>query len=209
MKKAWIYSLIVIINILLLFSSDIFAQKDNKDCKYAKDVIDEFTKKRVVYTKANILYDETNADFSGISAFINESFKISLIACCVNTNGTNSIYFDYAAYNYPPDFTGSYNMISILLENSEVINLKLNKKSEFYIEKDWEHNWVMVKITDSAWEKLKLSPLKQIRLQLINNRQHTLEIRKKYKNKLMEGINCIDALEIPKPINIDSKDTLK
>lgn len=167
------------------------------NCSYEMDKIDGFTKKRNVLTKAALLYDKK---VDGGQCF----FQVS--GC--NNNGVNGLKVDYclnvigiAQIEENLKAIMLFDQVEILLENDEPISLKTDAVSEFLLQSQVNTAWSFKLFTnenDSIWQKLKAIPLKTLRLSMKGKELWTQEIEKKYSKSLINVINCVDALGIPK-----------
>lgn len=167
-------------------------------CGYEMDKIDGFTKKRNVLTKAAPFFDEK---IEGGHTF----FQV----CGSNNNGTNGLQF-WRCLNVNGIASVDeatlksimlFDQVELLLENDEPINLKTDVPSEFLLQSQDNLAWSYKLFTienDSIWQKLKTNPLKTLRLSLNGKEIGTQEIDKNYSRSLIQVINCVEVLNIPK-----------
>ncbi len=183
--------------LVLLFVSSLIQAQNKSDCKYSKNSVDEFTKKKDVRTKLQEIYFEKKIappETGGATGLWCKKF-ISVSAC--NINGDNFLLTMITICNSGYSFN-DLSSISLLLQNGEVI--ALNNKIEMAYRDDCKDFWQFYSANDTTWSKLKTIPVKKIRVTYDNgSKQQTYEIEEKNTNKIMEAINCIDILGIKKP----------
>ena len=165
-------------------------------CKYEKDLIDEFTKKRIVLTAPSSLF-ETRAPGGDATGFT----KI----CGSNINGVKGLKFSRGlatsiSFNdLTPLKEGlKFDQVDLLLENEDVISLKENDASEFVSNSSVYSSFKIFTVNDDLWNKLKSTSIKKIRISLNNKEIIKQEIDKKYSKSILKVINCIEELNIPK-----------
>lgn len=192
--------ILTMLSSLLFMSFNLYSQKKSKiNCKYIQNKVDEFSKSRVVQTEGKIVFDEKVFAPGGVTQFLLDSYRLCFNVYGYNINGTNSLKIDYTAYNAPSGFIEAFNKIEFLLENGDVISFNLDGDCKFNVNNDWYHYWNIYPIKDDAeWLKLKTIPLKKVRVYQTDNRQRTMEIKKKNSQEIMDIIYCIDILDIPK-----------
>lgn len=162
-------------------------------CKYTKDEIDAFTKKRTVYSNNEILHDVSK-----------DGKRMWLNVFAVNINGTNNIQLEYGFMcNNEVDKAEvqtllKFDQIDLLLDNEKVLTLKDGVMPKFNIESNYFICYKLFSVNDSTWVELKNSPLKKLRLSFNDVEKAQQVIDPKYSKSLMNVINCIDALGIPK-----------
>jgi hypothetical protein len=167
-------------------------------CKYEKDLIDDFTKKRIVLTKPGTLIETKMPDGSR-AGFSN--------VCGSNINGVNGLKFSSGLANIISFNDGGaslgealkFDQVDILLENDEVVSLQDKEASEFSVSTSEYSSSKLFTILDAnIWNKLKTTPIKKMRVLLNSKEKPTQEIDKQFKNAIIKVISCIDALSIPK-----------
>lgn len=155
------------------------------ECIYEKDIIDDFTKSRIVLTKEAI-----------ISRSKGSKDYIRLVVCGSNMNGVNGIQFTYVC-NYMQ--LQIFDQVDLLLVNGDVINLKDKNVSELDVKDDDFIDYKLFTIgNDSIWQKLKTIPLSKVRVSSEGKEFGTIVVDKKNETSIMNVINCIDVLSIPK-----------
>ncbi|MCK9639748.1 MAG: hypothetical protein M0R39_07535 [Prolixibacteraceae bacterium] len=163
------------------------------ECKYNNDQTDAFTKKRIVYTTDVFLYDKTES-----------RKRVYLAVGGNNTNGVNGIQLQFGLMI--PDKVDAtemqaitkFDQVYLLLENDKIINLTDKEVSKFTNPGNFYVNYKLYAINDSIWKELKSTPLNKLRILLNNEEVATQDIDKKNSKAIMNVINCIDALGIPK-----------
>lgn len=182
---------------VLANSTESSAVESETSCKYEKDLIDDFTKKRIVQTEGLFLV-ETRAPGGDATGF----FKISgsSLDGVKGLNFSRGLATGIAFNDLTPLREGlKFDQVDLLLEDGEVINLKENEASEFVSAPSLYYSYKVYAINDSAiWDKLKNTPVKKIRLSLNSKEMMTQEIDKKFSKSIAKAINCIDALNISK-----------
>lgn len=163
------------------------------ECKYTKDEIDAFTKKRVVYTNNEILHDTKK-----------DGKRIWMTVFGANIDGVNSIQLEWGIMaNFDGDITEMqtllrFDQLDLLLDNEKVLTLKDSGMPKFNNQSNYYISYKLFPVDDSTWSELKASPLKKLRLSFNNAVEATQDIDPKYTKSLMNVINCLDALGIPK-----------
>jgi len=167
-------------------------------CGYEIDKIDEFNKKRIVLTRAAIIFDDK---LNGGHTY----FQV----CGSNLNSVNGLKF-YRCFNVnrfdEVDQTNVKNLmlfdqVELLLENDDVISLKNDVVSEYLIQNQANSAWSYKLFTidnDSIWQKLKSNPLKMIKLSMNGKDLGLKKIDNIYSKSIINAINCIDILGINK-----------
>jgi len=165
------------------------------ECKYEKNIIDDFTKKRIVLTQPETIYNVK----------ISEDASAFYSVCGSNISGSNGLQFNRGYRTGNPvkeDVLKNimqFDQIALLLDNDEVINLNDTEIVEMARNGS---AYVGIKVfaieSDSIWQKLHTIPLKKFRVSMKNKEIGTQEIEKKYAKSIMNIIDCVDALAIPK-----------
>jgi len=111
----------------------------------------------------------------------------------VNTAGGASVKEDNAKTSM------IFDQIYIMLENDEIISLKDDTPSDFLYKTSiiWSYKQFTIE-DDSTWQKLKTLPIKKIRISMKDKELGTSEIDKNGSNAIINAINCVDSLGIPK-----------
>jgi len=170
----------------------------NYECKFDKDIVDDFTKQRSVLTKPATIGEIKMPD-GRISWFID--------VCGSNINGKNGLTFSRGLNNFVTFGDGGasigeackFNQADILFEDGEVLSLKDEIVSEFTIDKIAYRCRKNFSVSDTlAWEKLKTKTVKKIRFSLNGIEKITQELDKKNFESIEKVVNCISTLGIPK-----------
>ncbi|MFA6924720.1 MAG: hypothetical protein WC223_10775 [Bacteroidales bacterium] len=185
----------ILISVLLALIG-LSTNAQQKDCKYSKNSVDEFTKQTEVRTKLQEIYFEKKLAPAGSSGYGSWLCKKYIKVSACNFNGSN--YLLMWITNCKCD-VGRVSSISFLLQNGVVINI--SGKIEMEYRDECEDYWQFSSVSDTVWSMLKTIPVKKIRVEYKENMQLTFEIDERDNNKIMEAINCIDILGIPKPKN--------
>lgn len=162
-------------------------------CEYNNDLIDAFTKQRRVDTKGAILFDEKEVDK-----------RLYLNVLGNNTNGINGIQFEWGLWTKSQVDQSSvqtallFDQIDLLLENDELVSLKDKAVPKFIVSGSFYISYKLFAIDDPVWAKLKISSVKNMRILLNNEVIISPKIEKNNYKSIMNVINCIDALGIPK-----------
>lgn len=163
------------------------------ECKYTKDEIDAFTKKRTVYTNNEILFDtKKNGERMWFTAF------------GANINGVNSIQFEWGLMGDAiVDKTEvqtllRFNRLDLLLANEKVVTLMDSEVPKFSNQSNYFISYKLFSVSDSLWDELKTAPIKKLKLSFNNEEKAPEDIDPKYAKSFMNVVNCIDALGIPK-----------
>jgi len=200
MKRTFcIYSALTGALFLSSMNFAVFAQqKRSETCKYTIDKVDDFTKKRFVETEGETLFDIKKAGFGlSVSDVLAASKRIFMYVYGCNTDGANGLEFRWGSTD--PDYVGTFNQVDLLLDNGEIISFKEEERSESTSNDSWYFSSKIFTINDDAsWEKLKIVPVKKLRLYIGGEEHGTQEIDKKNGNSLMKVITCIDLKGIPK-----------
>lgn len=185
-------NILLIMLVLFTVVSDSYGQKKKDQCKYLKNEVDEFTKKIEVRTVSEELFYEKKLASKDRSDMWCKT-SLDVIAC--NFNGINNLFFWLTSCSCDDN---SFYIISLLLNNDEVINF--SKHSELEYNENCKNYWQFFVVSDSTWSVLGSTPVKKIRI-IYNNSQRTFEIKENNQDMIMKVINCIDELKIPKSID--------
>lgn len=177
---------------ILTLSFNLFAR--DKNCKYAENKIDAFSKKRIVKTMPETLFVEKQI-YIGATVLNTNLKNTRLTASAVYVNGKHLILF-LLDNSDNADQTGDYSSLEILLNTDEVIQF-FKPTSEGTDNKDGITHWKYYLINDRQWTTFKTTPISKIRINYEDNTKGDFEIRKKNVNAISNIINCIDDLNLP------------
>jgi hypothetical protein len=164
------------------------------ECKYTRDVVDPFTKIRIVDTQVGTLYDITDGPELWINAVGN------------NSNGVNGIQFEWGMKipdNTTVDQTKvqsamKFDQVDLLLENEKIVSFSDKADPKFVHRLNLNISYKLFPIADSTCLELTKSPVKNIRLLLSNEVVDLHSVDKKYSKSVINVINCINALGLHK-----------
>lgn len=168
----------------------------NYTCNYLINNTDDFTKTRVVLTGGALLF----------SVYYQKNNETQAFAVKGSYNGVKGLEFvrgdvTTLARLDVEDLKSKliFDEVELLLENDESINLKTSEASEFMNKSPaFLATKRFIFDSDSIYQKLKTSPLKKIRLSLNGKPTLTCEIEPKYSKSIMNVIDCIDVVNVPK-----------
>ena len=172
-------------------SETVIKKESDNNCSYEYDKLDGFTKKRLVLTKSQNIF-EVKID-KGTSTFLH------VFGC--NTGGVNGLLFNrglMTTYKLKDDLSPmeaalQFDEVDLFLENDEVISLNQKEPSTFAKNGSVLTSFKTFTIIDSIqWNKLKSSPLKTIRFLLKSKQLGDQKIDKTRANAVIKAVNCID-----------------
>jgi len=178
---------LILILIIVIFNQGISLCQSDKKCKYLKNSIDEFSKKREVITKMNELYHKTDFE-DGTLGPKKTTFTVGIYGCYFDGQNFLRFFVDY----YNQDYDDTPISLEILLDDKTVLpfsgewKYKIKENNTFY--------WLDFEISTVNWEKLKTQSVNKIQISFNNYTQKTFEVKSKDSKAIQNAIDCIDAL---------------